>query len=105
MNTTHIVAGLGFLGVVGVAALSQFGSTAEVIRDIETEEVIVEVAPEWASDEDAVKAAQDVIRRKELEAELSTLEAEFQADTEAYEARAAAYRARKVELQKEIGVY
>lgn len=36
-------------------------------------ETVVETLPDWANDEDAIKAAQDVLRRKELEAELETL--------------------------------
>lgn len=42
----------------------------------EKEEVVkeVEVTPDWATDEEAVQAAKDVIRKKELEAELSQLD-------------------------------
>lgn len=38
---------------------------------------VQEEKPAWMSDEDAVKAAEAVIKRKELEAEQATLEAEI----------------------------
>jgi predicted nucleic acid-binding Zn-ribbon protein len=66
--------------------------SVEYIR--ETEEVIVEVKPEWAQDEDAVKAAQNVIRRKELQTELATLKDERGKLT-----------ARITEVEKELGTY
>jgi len=47
---------------------------------------VVEVSPDWATDEDAVKAAQDVIRRKELEAEQAQLEALLASTTKRIEA-------------------
>ena len=53
-----------------------------------------EVHPEWAKDEDAIKAAQDVIKKKELEAEL--LEVQGNIDT---------LVTRRTELQKELGSY
>lgn len=58
----------------------------------QTVEIEKEVTPEWAQDPDAVKAAQDVIRRKELEAE----NAEIQKQIEALEIRQA-------EIEKELG--
>lgn len=64
--------------------------SVEYIR--ETEEVIVEVTPEWAEDEDAVKAAQDVIRRKELQAEREQLNTEVKERNE-----------RLKEIEKELG--
>lgn len=103
---THYWVGLGFLTVVSIAALSQFGSTMEVVSNTPEKEIVVdEVLPEWAEDEEAVKAAQDVIRRKELEAELSQLEQTFASSTERYEAEKAEYQKKKVELEKQIGVY
>lgn len=52
-------------GVIGgMIAIATWGNPIEVSNEkIET----VEVYPDWAQDEDAIKAAQDVIRRKELE--------------------------------------
>lgn len=78
----------------------------EVVLNTPEKEIVVdEVLPEWAEDEEAVKAAQDVIRRKELEAELSQLEQTFASSTERYEAEKAEYQKKKVELEKQIGVY
>lgn len=57
-------------------------------------EVMVEVTPEWAKDEEAVKAAQAVIRRKELEAELAVLTSEIEAR-----------ETRVTEIEKELGTY
>lgn len=91
MYKLAVILGIGI--VVSVALLSQVGTVTEV-RKIETEEVIKEVHPEWAVDEDAVKAAQDVIRRKELEAEENRLEGEIEA-----------LKAQLDGVQKELGTY
>jgi hypothetical protein len=61
----------------------------------EKREVITqEVTPEWAVDEDAVAAAQAVIRRKELEAMEAELVAEITERQEALN-----------EIRKELGSY
>ena len=54
----------------------------------------VEVTPEWAEDAEAVEAAQAVIRRKELEAELELLNSEISTRQE-----------RVTEIEKELGTY
>ena len=54
----------------------------------------VEVHPEWATDADAVKAAQDVIKKKELEAELDGINVEIDS-----------LEQRKIELEKELDQY
>lgn len=92
-----VVIGLGYL-------VSQQGSTLEV-NNVATINKTVEVTPEWATDEDAVKAAQDVIRKKELQAELETLEVDFASSTATFVALEAAYEAKKTELEKELGTY
>ena len=51
-------------------------------REASTVEVI-EVKEAWMTDEDAVKAAQDVIKRKELEANLKTKDVEISEAEEA----------------------
>lgn len=77
---TTLAVGMLLVGLMSVAVSfrddisSLFENSAEVIQ-IEKEEVIKEVTPDWATDIDAVEAAQAVIRRKELEAELKGLEA------------------------------
>lgn len=67
-----------------------------VYERIETLEVEtpVEQLPAWQTDAEAIKAAQDVIKKKELQAELSVLEVEV---TER--------KARMVEIEKELGTY
>ena len=60
---THTWIGLGFLLVVGVAALSQFGSTLEVISDTSSttvERVVEEVHEE---EKDVVEEAQRELER------------------------------------------
>ncbi len=57
-------------------------------------ETPVEELPKWQTDEDAIKAAQDVIRKKELQAELSQL------DTEIKEKQA-----KRAEVAKELNSY
>jgi len=95
---------IGILIVVIVGGVvSQIGKE-EVFTKIETE-VIKEVTPEWATDEDAVKAAQDVVRKKALEAELKALQASFASSTATFEAEKESFLKREVELEKEIGVY
>jgi hypothetical protein len=47
------------------------------VYQAETKEVIIDNTPAWATDADAVKAAEDVLKRKALEAELSQLESEI----------------------------
>lgn len=85
-----IVVGILLVGLMSVVLEQKFNSPLEVIN----QEVVKEVTPDWASDEDAVKAAQDVIRRKELEAELNTVQSEIEA-----------LRARETALEKELGTY
>lgn len=98
-----IIAGIGIVAVMYGAVLF-IPNGMEVIK-IEKEEIVKEVTPDWASDEEAVKAAQAVIRRKELETELNALESNFEALTASYEAEKASYKAKKTELEKELGTY
>lgn len=71
-----LVAGLVGVIIGGITYFSQLpkGPIEYIAPQVVTE--TVEVTPDWAQDADAVKAAQDVIRKKELEAELKNLEAE-----------------------------
>jgi len=64
--------------VIGMGVAVNIPFTAEVIQ-VEREEVIVEVEPDWATDEEAKQAAKDVIRRKALEADKSRLEGQIEA--------------------------
>lgn len=64
-------------------AVKYFGTeTVTYVKEGVTMEVIKEVTPDWASDEEAVQAAKDVIRKKELQAELETLDMEIKAKQE-----------------------
>ena len=65
----------------------------------------VEVVPDWASDPEAVKAAQDVIRRKELEAEKEQLIKEWEAATIEHENQKKDFLERKEKIEKELGVF
>lgn len=82
---------VGITAAMGVVAITNFGSTTEVIQG---ERVIEEVTPDWASDEEAVKAAQDVIRRKELEVEEARLVGEITSKQDELD-----------EVRKELGTY
>jgi len=84
----------GVVIVTGVGVFHNIGNTTEVKNVVEEVIVEIEVTPEWAEDEDAVQAAQDVLRRKELQAELRAV----QSDIEALEAR-------ETEIEKELGTY
>lgn len=58
------------------------------------EEVEKEIHPDWAKDEEAVAAAQAVIRKKELQKELESLNAEI-----------SVLENKKTEIEKELGTY
>jgi len=79
--------------VIGMGVAVNIPFTAEVIQ-VEREEVIVEVEPDWATDEEAKQAAKDVIRRKALEADKSRLEGQIEALQSELEL-----------VDKELGVY
>jgi len=67
----------------------------------------LQIIPEWVKgeDPDAIKAYQAVIKKKELEAELLILKDTFASSTEIYEAEKKAFTNRKIELEKEIGIF
>jgi len=94
---------LGIVIVMSVALELQ-NNSVEVIKT-DTEVIEKEVHPDWATDKEAVEAAQAVIRRKELEAELNALESNFEALTATYEADKASYKAEKERLEKDLGTY
>jgi len=94
MKNTHLWVGLGFLAIVSVGLLSQIGSVTEVSTKVEERVVTEEVHPDWATDEDAVKAAQDVIRKKELEAQEAELVSQITSLQEELD-----------EVRKELGTY
>ncbi len=61
--------------VMGVAV--QMKGTDYTYEKENTVEVKAELKEAWQTDEDAIKAAQAVIRKKELQAELTGLDAEI----------------------------
>lgn len=88
---------LGALLVVSVGIIHgavTHNNSIEYIAPVATSTVEVLVEPEWATDEDAKAAAEAVIRRKELEAELETLTVEREAIQERID-----------EVEKELGTY
>lgn len=89
-----LVAGLVGVIIGGITYFSQLpkGPIEYIAPQVVTE--TVEVTPDWAQDADAVKAAQDVIRKKELEAELQNLAGERDA-----------LSARIAEIEKELGTF
>ena len=101
------------IGVISVVVMGTLLSNWEVIENAfdtsvsyqKAETIEVEVHPEWASDTDAVEAAQAVILRKAQEAELVALEASFASSTAIYESEKETFLERQEELEKLIGVY
>jgi len=93
--TKIIFIGMLMIMIVG-GGITYFGGDSNVVEvwKAETIEKIVEVEPDWASDPDAVKAAQDVIRKKELEAELEDVNTQIETLLE-----------RQESLEKELGTY
>lgn len=79
-----IIAGVVLAVVMGLAVTYRDNLlTNEGLTYVKsTVEVTKEVTPDWAKDEDAVQAAKDVIRKKELQAELETLDMEIKAKQE-----------------------
>ncbi len=74
-----------------------------VVERIENLEVETPVeVPKWQTDEDAIKAAQDVIRKKELQAELAQVEKETAEVKATYEAKTAELKAKRTAISKEI---
>ena len=84
---------VGIAVVMGVSFLLDWNNYDTVVF-VDKEEVIEIEVPVWQTDEEAIKAAQDVIQRKEWEKELEELEAED-----------VLREARRVELEKNLGTY
>ena len=84
--------------VIGIIALGVIGGIIYNLpaTDVVFKERVVEVEkavhPDWATDEDAVKAAQDVIRRKELTAKNQEIEQQIKE-----------LEAQQAEIEKELG--
>jgi cell shape-determining protein MreC len=64
--------------VMAVALSFRSSDTVTYIKESVTPEVVAPIVKEaWMTDEDAIQAAKDVIKKKELEAELASLDAEI----------------------------
>lgn len=85
--------------------LTTVGKEEYIAPKTEIVETQVEVTPDWASDEEAVQAAQAVIRRKELEEQQNVLEGEISALKAQYESDLAAKQEELDSVLKELGVY
>ena len=76
MKTTIIAFLLG-AAVVGGIAYNYGWLTNSIEVANEVEERVIDNTPSWAEDEDAVAAAEAVLRKKELEARLEVLQLEI----------------------------
>jgi hypothetical protein len=97
---------LAIVGVGGYFVLSQGTSVVYENKQEPANETEVVETPDCMqvmNDEDACAAAQDVIKRKELEAESARLDAEVKALTETYNTEVERLEARQLEIEKELG--
>ena len=99
----NILIGVIGFGVIGGIVYKGNQIDPYIAPQTVTETVIQE--PEWATDEDAVEAAQAVIRHKAFVAELAALEAAWASTTEQYNKEKADFLAEQERLEKEIGTY
>lgn len=92
MTKTIIVVVIGLIAVGAILFIEPDAETYQ--KPVVATSTVEVVEPEWATDEDAVKAAQDVIKRKELEKRQAELEAQIEVlETELNG------------VEKELGVY
>jgi guanyl-specific ribonuclease Sa len=89
---TLVPIGMLVLIVGGAVLLPRMGDKVGYVK--ETVTVTEEVTPDWASDPEAVQAAQDVIKKKELEAEEARLVDEITSKQDELDA-----------IRKELGSY
>lgn len=104
----YIIAVAVMGGILGGMTLLAMFNQPEYVENVQPEIEEPITPPDCMSvvqDEDACNAANDVIRKKELEAELNALESNFAALTATYEADKVDYLAKKIELEKALGVY
>lgn len=103
-STIALLGGIAFIVLVALA-IKNAGTISYQSETATTTIQTVEVQPEWAQDEDAVKAAQAVIRKKELQSQEADLIARREAILAEYEAADAELKAELTVVQKEIGTY
>jgi len=101
------------IGVISVVVMGILLSYWEVIENAfdtsvsyqKAETIEVQVHPDWASDEEAVRAAKDVIQRKAWEADKERLEGQIEALQTQYEADLEALETDLDSIDKHLGVY
>ena len=94
------------LGVIGTLAYNvvQGNRTETYVAGTATTTPEVSL-PDWASDTEAVEAAQAVMRKKELTEDINVLEGEIEALKATYEAQLNELKAEKTIKEKELGSY
>lgn len=101
---TIILLGLGAI-VIGFGAYATItGNVGEVMKP-DVIEVTTEVSPDWATDEEAVQAAQAVIRKKELQAKEADIKARREALKAEYEASDSQLASELEEVRSELSFY
>ena len=100
MLKTFIV-GLVIVALMGAALEYGYNSDAEVMI---IEKEVTEDGTKF-TDQDAIEAAENVLHRKALEAELSGLESNFEATTATFQADKSWYEGEKERIEKELGTY
>jgi hypothetical protein len=93
-----------FIAVIGIVVLGgivyNLDTTTEYVRETITE--TVEVTPDWASDTEAVEAAQEVIRKKALTESINVLEGEIEALTATYETKLIEMNTERERLEEQL---
>jgi len=96
-----IIGALVLVGVMFGAIHLIDGTETEYVKE-NTMEVVEEPKEAWMTDEDAVKAAQAVIRKKEAQLELNAVQGNIEALKSTYEAELGLLEAQEDELTEEL---
>ena len=96
-----IIGALVLVGVMFGAIHLIDGTPNEYVKE-NTMEVVEEPKEAWMTDEDAVKAAQDVIRRKQAELELDTVQADIEALKASFKVEMELLKSQEDELTEEL---
>jgi len=96
-----IIGALVLVGVMFGAIHLIDGTPNEYVKE-NTMEVVEEPKEAWMTDEDAVKAAQDVIRRKQAEQELDTVQADIEALKASFKVEMELLKSQEDELTEEL---
>ena len=90
--------------VLGGITLGYLNEPTEAVN-IKTETVIEEVHPDWATDEEAVSAAKDVIQRKAWEADKERLQGQIEALQTKHKTDLEVLQTDLDTVDKQLGVY